>query len=284
MNTSIIKKEISIKGGSLTQIINNNISNLKNKKYIIKCKLMDYQKLRLELYDSIGTLKYFLEDYAESTSLKDILKKKIEPYILEDINEFYVLIKKSHDLSKKYKINDLKCIDYECVDFSIDEKKYFENDCDESIYKHFFEFMKHRIINDIDEIKNNLSCSKFYFNSDYKLTDEEFNYTLFLYIAVCASCEVNEREKLGYIIKILLNDYEYKLIRNALNIFYDDEYGYSDYIKGKYKIVETFDENKYDYKTKIVHNEFYPDSFDLEPVEKFEKKNIVSKQCFTLKI
>jgi len=67
------------------------------------------------------------------------------------------------------------------------------------------------------------------------------------------------------------------LIRNALNIFYDDEYGYSDYIKGKYKIVETFDEDKYDYKTKIVHNEFYPDSFDLESVEKFEKKNIVSK-------
>ena len=238
---------------------------------------MDYQKLRLELYDSIGTLKYFLEDYAESNILKNLKKKNISEDILKDINNFYVLIKKSHDLSIKYNINDLKCVDYECVDFSIDEKKYFENDCDESVYKHFFEFMKHRFIDDIDEIKNNLSCSKFYFNSDYKLTNEEFNYTLFLYTVIYGSCEINDREQLGYVIKILLNDYEYKLIRNALNIFYDDDSGYSDYIKGKYKIVETFNENNYDYETKIVHNEFYPDSFDLEPVEKFEKKNIVSK-------
>jgi hypothetical protein len=52
--------------------------------------------------------------------------------------------------------------------------------------------------------------------------------------------------------------------------------------KVNYKFVETFDENKYDYKTKIVHNEFYPnefypDEFDLEPIEKFERKDIVSK-------
>jgi hypothetical protein len=29
--------------------------------------------------------------------------------------------------------------------------------------------------------------------------------------------------------------------------------------------------------SKIVHTEFYPDEFDLEPVEKFESKDIVSK-------
>ena len=279
MNTSIIKKEISIKGGSLTQFINNNVTYIKKKKYIIKCKNMDYQKLRLEFYDSVANLKYYLGDYAESNILKDIKKKNISVDILKEINIVYIGINKLHDLSKKYSINDLKCIDYECVDFSLDEINYFKNnnDCNESLYKHFFDFMKCRFIDKIDKIKNNLACSEFYFNSDYKLTDEEINYTLFLYYAVYSSCEVNEREQLGYVIKILLNDYEYKLIRNALNIFYDNDNDYPDYIKGKYKIIETFDENKYDYVTKIVHNEFYPDSFDLEPVEKFEKKNIISK-------
>jgi len=49
------------------------------------------------------------------------------------------------------------------------------------------------------------------------------------------------------------------------------------YIKGKYKFVETFDENKHDYRTKIVHNKFYPDEFDFIPVENFERKDIKSK-------
>lgn len=76
---------------------------------------------------------------------------------------------------------------------------------------------------------------------------------------------------------MLLREHEWKLLRNAFYLFYDNFYDYSDYIKGKYKFVETFDDNKYDYKTVIAHNEFYPDEFDLEPIEKFERKDIVSK-------
>jgi len=98
-----------------------------------------------------------------------------------------------------------------------------------------------------------------------------------LYYSVNSACEVQQREKLGYILKMLLSEYDWKLFRNAFHLFYDDEFGYPDYIKGKYKFVETFDENKYDYKTKIVHNEFYPDEFDSEPIEKFERSDIVSK-------
>ena len=68
------------------------------------------------------------------------------------------------------------------------------------------------------------------------------------------------------------------IICNTFHLFCDEFFNYSVYnIKGKYKFVETFDENKYDYKTKIVHNKFYPDKFDLESIEKFERKDIVSK-------
>ncbi len=49
INTNIIKKEVIIKGGSLTQIISNE-TNLKTKKYILKCSMIDYTKLRFKIY------------------------------------------------------------------------------------------------------------------------------------------------------------------------------------------------------------------------------------------
>lgn len=49
------------------------------------------------------------------------------------------------------------------------------------------------------------------------------------------------------------------------------------YIKGKFKFVETFDKDKYEYITKVAHNEFYPDELYSKPVEDFERKDIVSK-------
>jgi len=71
-------------------------------------------------------------------------------------------------------------------------------------------------------------------------------------LVVESVCEVTERERLGYVEKMLLNDYEYKLIRNTLHLFYDIEFAYDKYVKGKFKFVETFDEDKYDYVTNVV--------------------------------
>ena len=132
---------------------------------------MDYQKLRLEFYDSVANLKYYLGDYAESNILKYIKKKNISVDILKEINIIYIGINKLHDLSKKYNINDLKCIDYECTNFSIDEINYFKNN-NESTYKHFFDFMKCRFINAV-QICNILKYTNPN-NIIYKLVDREF--------------------------------------------------------------------------------------------------------------
>lgn len=91
------------------------------------------------------------------------------------------------------------------------------------------------------------------------------------------ACEVTEREYLGYMLKMILSIDDYKLFRNAFNIFYDDYYNYTGYIRGKFKFVDTFDYSKYDHQIKIAYNEFYLDEFDLKPIEDFERKDIESK-------
>ena len=72
------------------------------------------------------------------------------------------------------------------------------------------------------------------------------------------------------------NPYLIECIKNHL-LYYDIDMGYYDYVKGKYKFVETLDENKYEYVTKVVHNEFYPEEFNSKPIEDFERNDIVCK-------
>lgn len=49
---------------------------------------------------------------------------------------------------------------------------------------------------------------------------------------------------------MLLSELDYKLVINILHLFYDNFFGYPDYIKGKFKFFETFDKDKYNYRTK----------------------------------
>jgi hypothetical protein len=308
INTTIIKKEVIMNGGEdFVQTILNETS-LKTKKYILKCSLMDYNKIRFELFEILTDLStYFEMIINDNTIYKDLKKNNFNKYI-DFFKNIHQCIQKYYNFLKKYCIGDLKCIDFNCSILNIDEINYFttnddnddnddNNKIDDNViidndnhkkYKiHFDNEKKNYIeyiyqINDIfikkiDEIKHKLNHSTFYFDPKYKLTSDEFNFTVLLYYSISSACEVDQRERLGYVLKMLLSDNDWKLFRNALNLFYDDFFNYSGYIKGKYKFVETFDEDKYDYITKITHNEFYPDEFDLEPIEKFVKVGIVSK-------
>ena len=77
--------------------------------------------------------------------------------------------------------------------------------------------------------------------------------------------------------KLILKPMDFYLFRNMLNIFYDTYMDYNNYIKGKFEFVETFDEDKYQYKKMIVENKFYNSNDDLIPIEDFERSDIVSK-------
>ena len=290
INTNIIKKEVVIKGGSLTQIISNEI-NLKTKKYILKCSMIDYTLMRLELFDVLNSLLNnidFIND--EDNIYKELKKNKFENIIdiFKDINDD---ITKLYNLSKKYNINDLKCIDFNCQQLSSQEINYINESIDKDdnfnsnllYYKEELQKIKSILIDDLDKIKSKISCEKFYNDPEYKFTKDEFNFTILLYYPIKSACEVYQREKLGYVLKMLLNYHDWKLFRNAFNLFYDNFFNYSDYVKGKFKFVETFDEDKYDYKKKIVHNKFYPDEFDSKPIEDFERFDVVSKYDLIVK-
>ena len=284
LNTIIIKKEVILIGGSQTQTLVNT-NDLKTKKYILKCSNMDYVDLRFKLYNVLNSFSSSINYInGELFFYKDLKKNNFDEIIelFKDINNDII---KLHNFSKTYKLNDLKCIDYNCEKLSDKETNYISSSVDEDFnfdfnlnyYKNELKKIKSILIDDLDKIKSKILCEKFYYDSEYKLTNEEFNFTVLLYYMVESACEVSEREKLGYKLKMLLSDNDWKLFRNAFHLFYDNEFDYPNYIKGKYKFVETFDENKYDYRTKIVHNEFYPDDFDSKPVEDFERKDIFSK-------
>jgi len=239
---------------------------------------MNYVYLKLELYDVLNSLLNNINYIFDDLSVYNDLKKNNYNDIIQLFKDINQDIIKLHKFSKIYKINDLTCIDFNCEKLSNEEINYISSLVDEdfnfdynlSNYKNNLQKIKSILIDDLDNIKSKILCKKFYFDHEYKLTENEFNFTFLLcfLISYCVA-EVSDREKLGYILKMLLSDYDWKLFRNAFYLFYDDFNDYPDYIKGKYKFVETFDEDKYDYRTKIVHNEFYPDEFDLEPVEKF---------------
>ena len=285
LDTIILKKEVIKKGGNLIKINKINEINLNKKKYIFKCCNMNYDKLRFELYEILNDLLVNVLIIVDDNSFYKDLKKNNFQESINFFNDFYITINKLHDFSKKYNLNILKYIDYNCINLCKDEINYINNYIDEDDnyednlqnYKDDILKIKTNLIDNIDKIKLDLLQSKFYYDSNYKLTTDEFNYTILLYYVVDSACELSQREKLGYVLKMLLNDYEYKLFRNAFNIFYDISIGYDDYIKGNFKFVKTFDEDKFDYITKVVYNEFYPDEYNNLPIEYFEKKNIVSK-------
>lgn len=260
---------------------------------------MDYKKLRFELYNIFNSLSLYFDIMCDDKELYTNLKKQNYASIISFAQHIYKYVNALHIMASQYKLNDFKCIDFNCDNFCDDEIRYFngeynekekddEEDDDETETENNFDYnkcmymesinkIKSIFIDDIDKIKNKVINFKFYGDASYKLNDEELNFTVLLYYNIWTACEITERERLGYVLKMLLSDYEYKLFRNAFYLYYDIDMGYPDYIKGKFKFVETFDEDKYEYITKVAHNEFYPDELDSKPVEDFERKDIVSK-------
>lgn len=290
LETDIIKKEIIQNGGNTMTYVKLISNNLNRKKYIIKCYNMDYNKLRFELYQIINELEFYFailidDDYnSDEHFFEDLKNNNFKDYVVF-FDQFYVFINKLIEFAKLYKIDDLKCVDYSCEKLSDNENNYIKQLTDDdseyydnlSNYKNKLNKIKSNLVDNINEIKSKIQCSKFYYDPEYKLTNDEYNFTVLLYYVVNSACEVSDRENLGYVLKMLLSEYDWKLFRNAFNIFYDNFFNYPNYIKGKFKFVETFDEDKYDYRTKIVYNEFYPDEYDLKPIEDFERKDIYSK-------
>jgi len=123
LDTIIIKKEVIIKGGSLTQTISNE-TNLKTKKYIIKCSYMDYVKLRFELYDVLNSLSNNIRYIEGELSFYNDLKKNNFDEIIELFNDINIDIVKLHEFSKLYKLDDLICIDFNCEKLYDEEINY----------------------------------------------------------------------------------------------------------------------------------------------------------------
>jgi hypothetical protein len=151
------------------------------------------------------------------------------------------------------------------------KKNYFKLQIDLG-YGEFVKNIYERIIKEYHETIN--KDNNFYINPDYKMTDSEKLFTFIFGEFISFKC-IQDREYTGYILKLILNEKDFGLIRHALFVYYDI-YEYNNYIKGKSKVVKTFDENLYDYIEKRVVNEFYPQEYDDLPVEEFEKKNIIS--------
>lgn len=244
---------------------------------------MDYKNVRLEMYKSIGLLMWNLDFISEKSlilykQLNNI--KKLSTENIELIKKIYENISNTYNFTKKYNLNNIKCIVYnfkkedlskEEISFLFDDEQNIDN-CDFETYIDFFDSFKNDFLKNLDYYFEIISTSKFYSDHNFILTDNDKLFTGILGFLFRITIEIQERKRVGYILKMILNPYDYNLFRNALSIFYDDTFGYNDLIRGKYKIVTTFDENEYDYIEKNVENNFYNDSYDSLPTEDFEKK------------
>lgn len=123
-------------------------TNLNIKKFIITCINMDYDKLRFELYDTIREFEYYFnvlddDDNNNIIFYKDLKKNNFKEYI-DFLSGFYVGINKLHEFSKKYNIDNLKCIDFNCGKLSVEETNYINElvDEDEDFECNLFSYKK----------------------------------------------------------------------------------------------------------------------------------------------
>lgn len=281
INTSIIIKEQT--GGV------NKKHMTKTSNYFLSCINMDYNKIRGELFIAIkkfiNTKNNFIYDdniiYDQLKSMSDTLEMSTS--LVNNIVNLYESIELLHIFCRSYDINVLKCIDFSCKTLTQHEKDAIQRNRIE-----FFDIMnniKLLVVDNIDSLQEKIKKSTFYYDKNYVMHQDELFYTLLL--SYIGSCDKYEREMLGYIMKILLNDYEYKLIRNMWSIFIDDQ-GYNKLIRGEHKLVTTFDENQYKFIEKVVHDTRYDKRLDAQPTEKFEHKiesqyNIICQKLKNIK-
>ena len=216
--------------------------------------------------------------YIDKTKKNPYLMGKIknikEINNLKLINNLYISINKLYEFTKKYNYNDLIDIDYKCNKLNNLENNFvltqYKNNVER--YKKELYFFNCRFIKYYNDNLQKLKSNKFYSNPDYILSDNETLSSLIISHILQGEINVKKRENFGYVLKTVLNDYNYNLFRNVLSIFYD-YLEYNDLIKGKTKTILTFDEDLFDYIEKTVKNPDYESKNDKIKTEEFEEKH-----------
>jgi hypothetical protein len=281
-DTFFVKKEIqTITGGNLNylnndiKIKNNSLINIKIKKYSIYSS-MDINKLRLELSIILKNLRNGIIGINFGSEDTIIYYNKIS--YIPTIIDLYKSLQKLYEFTNKYNYNDLIKIDYKYNDnnFNLSD---LEIDFIKSNYKGNIEYYTReldlfncRFIQSYKYKLNELKTRKFYSDENYILTEQEQLSSLFLTFIIEGVINTLKRETFGYVLKTVLNEYDYNLIRNVLYVFYDELY-YNDLIREKIKIMEIFDEELFYEVTKIVKNPYYDLSNDKIRTEEFEEKH-----------
>lgn len=269
-NTTIITKELI---GGMPVI---SYAKTKNKKYNLVCISTNYMQIRLDIFELFTQLQFIISCFSDDSKIiYNNIKNNITIHenTIKLIKDFYMYIEKLHKFCDSHTIDILKCIDYKCTTLCDNEKNYIDKyyGSNYNTYAERLDNFNCRFIKDIEKYVDKLNTSKFYNNDEHKLSSSDFLYTLIFSYILTTSISEEDREYVGYILKMILNKYEYDLLRNTLFIFYD-EYLYNDLIRGKRKIINTFDTNKYDYIDDIVTNNLYDDNLNKELTEIFEKK------------
>jgi hypothetical protein len=179
-------------------------------------------------------------------------------------------LKKIYTFCQTYSIDVLRNIDYKCDALNNIEKEYVRRNKTyiPTIQKFYWMF-----VNKLNDNINKIKTTKFYGDANYKLSECEIFYTLL--IAFIFNCDEFQREYLGYIHKMIFNDHDFNLIRNAWALFVDDN-GYNRLIRNHHKYVTTFDEDQFKYVEKLVYNKHYDEISDVMSTEQFEQ-NIETK-------
>ena len=190
------------------------------------------------------------------------------------INNLYKSINNLHIFTKTYNYNDLLKIDYTCENLNGDEKKFININYNgnNEIYKKELLLFNLRCMKYFNEDLNKLKINKFYFNNAYILSEQEQINSLIIGYILSGEINIRDREIFGYVLKLTLNEYDFNIFRNVLSVFYDG-LDYNDFIRGKRQLLDnTFDEDMYDYVTKIVTNPNYDYKNDNIKIEDFEEK------------
>ena len=193
---------------------------------------------------------------------------------LQLINNLYISINNLYKFTNKYNFDDLININYKCNKLNNLENEFinkYHNGCIEWYEKELY-FFNCRFIKYYNDNLQKLKSNKFYSNPDYILSDNETLSSLIISHILQGEINVKKRENFGYVLKTVLNDYNYNLFRNVLSIFYD-YLEYNDLIKGKTKTILTFDEDLFDYVEKTVKNPDYESKNDKIKTEEFEEKH-----------
>ena len=241
---------------------------------------LDYNKIRFKLYYILENLYMSISDllYNYDYLFNNIINNKLDDLIhikklYENINNLYHFCKiYNYDIIKNinYKCDNIN--DYEIKNFlklkpkyiNIDKKYYID------YYKEPLELFNNRFINNYDNIYNKLKYNKFYLDEIKILSDYEIYICSLIGDVLNCSIDLDDREKINNLLKIILNNYDYSLFRNSFAYIYDNEKLYNDIKRGKKKIIKIFNESTFDYDDEIKLNPYYNYDKDKIKVEEFE--------------